>query len=159
MQFRLITLFKWMTAIAVILAIAILVVPLVSAEISRIQGPRLLVWGRFFAVWVPIVGGVLLFLWWGLKGKPNKPAITYGLIVGVTLGVIAGNVTSLGEWAIDHFNPGLPYQDFRSPFGSLVGGIAGAWFGALAGGIASRILRRRTLRNGAVSLERSHRPP
>jgi hypothetical protein len=139
MRFRLITLFKVMTAIAVITPFAIYA----WKHNQTLQGPPLLIWGRFFAVVAPIFGGTFLFLWWGIKGKPNDSWITYGLIIGVVLGVIVGNTTSLGEWAIDHFNPNLPVRDFKTSFGSIVGGLVGAWFGALAGGIASAILRNR----------------
>lgn len=143
MQYRLKTLFYWTTAIAVVLALLVPISAMVRREIESIQGPPLLVWGRFFAVWAPIFAGTFLFLYYGVKGKRNDAWITYGLIVGVVVGIIAGNVTSLGEWAIDHFNPKLPYRDFRTLFGTICGGIVGAWFGALSGGISSTIFRPR----------------
>ena len=139
MRFRLITLFKWTTAIAVVLALAMLL----AKEASQVQGPRLVVWGRLLVVWGSIVGGAFLFIYWGIKGKPNDAWITYGLLLGIFVGVIVGNVTSLGEWMIDHFNPELPYRDFRAAFGSIAGGIIGAWFGALGGGILSALRHRK----------------
>jgi hypothetical protein len=140
MQFRLITLFKVLTVLAVITSGATWIW---HNEISLIHGSPLLAWGRFLVVWVPVFCGAFLFLWWGIKGQPNDPWITCGLIAGVILGVIVGNVTSLGEWVIDRTNPTLPYRDFRVTFGSIVGAIVGAWFGALGGGIARMISRQK----------------
>jgi hypothetical protein len=150
MQYRLITLFKWTTAIAVVLAIATWFANYIYPVVSLSRDPPLLVWGRFFAVWAPIVGGAFLFCYWGIHGKRNDAWITYGLLAGVFAGIVLGTKTSLGEWTIDHFNPSLPYQDFRTTFGVIAGVIIGAWFGALFGGIASTIWKRHNSTSSSI---------
>jgi len=142
MRFPLITLFEWTTAIAIVLAAATWFANHVYPVMALSREPSALVWSRFFAVWVPIAGGSLLFVYWGVRGEANDSWITYGLLAGVAIGVVAGTETSLGEWTIDHFNPSLPYQDFGTTFGVIAGVIVGAWFGALFGGIASRLFKR-----------------
>jgi hypothetical protein len=136
MQYRLRTLFDGVTAIAVILPFAI---ALCRAIAARPSGPSAAALGGFLVV----VSALLLFVRWGFYTKHTDRRISLGVLIGVALGVIVGNVTSLGDWAIDRFNPSLPHEQFRAFFGTIAGVIVGAWFGALVGGIASKLLKRR----------------
>jgi hypothetical protein len=139
MRFTLAQLFYWVTAIAVTLPFVIVAVE----SLDLVQDPPLVKWGRMLAVFAPIVGGCYLFTYWGIFGKRNDSWITFGLLLGIAAGMVVGAKTTLGEWMIDHFNPSLPYQDFRTTFGVIGGCLIGAWFGALFGGIASGIFKRK----------------
>jgi len=126
-----------MTTLAVILPFTIMLFRGLAA------GPSAWDLGAGLVVGLPMVAALLLFVRWGFYAKATDRWLSLGLLIGVGIGIIAGNITPLGEWAIDCLNPRLTYQDHRALFGSITGGFIGAWFGALAGGIASSLFKRK----------------
>jgi hypothetical protein len=126
MRFRIMDIFKWTAALAVVFTLGFSAIRLQSALALVLAVAFVFTfWGRLQTTW------------------QQKDWTLFGMFAGVAAGLSAGITTDLGYRLAEHFEPREPAHFIAPLYGRVFGVILGAWFGALAGGIASMILRRR----------------
>jgi hypothetical protein len=134
MQFRLIDLFKWTTAISVFLITA------VAIASKQPHIPLHVALAVIIAFWTPPLAVAYFGFRWLAKGQNDWWAI-YGMAVGIAFGVAVGCTSELGYSLSEFLEPGEPPHFNATKFGVIFGGIGGAFIGALIGGIAGIIAR------------------
>lgn len=139
MRFRLITLFTWTTAIAVVLFLIVRVIaPIIETE-HRVSHGAAVTRAMLFVVPVFIVG----FYWMRMRViTPRDRRLFRYTLLGAAIGACAAATFGLGQYFLS-WRADFPREELGAAVGILLGIVPGAIVGMYAGRIADAYARKR----------------